>query len=113
MSDPILPNTTVRTVPLPAGSRATGFYPHPNLADAFAVTLPAESTRDPELLARFIFAGQAPWVARLLWLRDRIVAVFGIKTTRELVAKPEPSVLRIGFFRIYAQDATEILLGED
>ncbi|HEY4069851.1 MAG TPA: DUF2867 domain-containing protein [Burkholderiaceae bacterium] len=104
---------TVDAVPLPAGSRATGFYPHPDLADAFAVRLPAEATHDPEALARFLFAGQAPWVARLLWLRDRIVALFGIKTTRELQSRPEPAVRRIGFFRIYAQDASEILLGED
>ncbi len=105
--------STVRAVPLPAGSRATRFYAHPNLADAFAVNLPAGATRDPEALARFIFAGQAPWVARLLWLRDRIVAAFGIKTTRELLSEREPKVRRLGFFRIYEQDATEILLGED
>jgi hypothetical protein len=104
----------VTTVPLPQGSRATTFYPAPNLADAYAVQLPDGATHDPEVLARFMFATQAPWVARLLWLRDRIMSVFGVKTTDQLQAgHDDRTVRRIAFFRIYAQDATEVLLGED
>lgn len=49
-----------------------------------------------------------------MWLRDRIVALFGIKTTDQLQATPQAAgVRRVSFFRIYAQDADEILLGED
>ncbi len=104
----------VTAVPLPPGSRATRFYPAPNLADAYALRLPDGTTRNPEALARFMFSQQAPWVARLLWLRDALVSVLGIKTTRELQNAPEsPPVRRVSFFRIYAQDASEILLGED
>ena len=104
----------VTAVPLPTGSRATTFYGAPNLADAYAVRLPDGATHDPEALARFMFATQTPWVARLLWLRDRIVAVVGLKTTSQLLTEPATSaVRRISFFRIYAQDAHEILLGED
>jgi hypothetical protein len=105
----------VTSVPLPPGSRATTFYRSPNLADAFAVRLPDGATRDPEALARFMLTNQAPWVAALLWLRDRIVSVFGLKTSSQLQAEhgQSSSVRRIAFFRIYAQDANEILLGED
>jgi Protein of unknown function (DUF2867) len=106
------PTLTVIAVPLPPGSRATTFYPAPNLADAYAVTLPDNATRDPEALAHFLFSQQAPWVARLLWLRDRIMSVFGVKTTDQLQAGAG-AVRRVAFFRIYAQDADEILLGED
>jgi Protein of unknown function (DUF2867) len=106
------PTLTVIAVPLPPGSRATTFYPAPNLADAYAVTLPDNATRDPEALADFLFSQQAPWVARLLWLRDRIMSVFGVKTTDQLQAGAG-AVRRVAFFRIYAQDADEILLGED
>lgn len=106
------PTLAVIAVPLPRASRATTFYPAPDLADAYAVTLPDSATRDPEALARFIFSQQAPWVARLLWLRDRIMSVFGVKTTDQLQAGTG-AVRRVSFFRIYAQDADEILLGED
>lgn len=102
----------VMPVPLPPGSRATTFYPAPHLADAYALRLPDGATRDPEVLARFMFSRQAPWVARLMWLRNRIVAVFGIKTSDQLQAGTG-AVRRISFFRIYAQDESEILLGED
>ena len=102
----------VTAVPLPPASRATTFCPAPDLADAYAVTLPDDATLDPEALARFIFSQQAPWVARLLWLRDRIMSVFGVKTTDQLQAGAG-AVRRVAFFRIYAQDAHEILLGED
>jgi hypothetical protein len=104
----------VSTVALPAASRATRFYASPNLADAYAVPLPEAATRDPETLARFLFAQQAPWVGRMLGLRDAVVSVFGLKTTRDLQRATEsPPVPRIAFFRIYEKDANEILLGED
>jgi hypothetical protein len=104
----------VTTVPLPPGSRATTFYAAPHLADAYAVRLPEGATHDPERLARFMFATQAPWVARLLWLRDRIMALFGVKTTDQLLSgRDDRAVRRIAFFRIYEQDTTEVLLGED
>ena len=108
------PLLAVSAVPLPPDSRATRFYAAPHLADAYAVRLPDHATHDPELLARFMFATQAPWVARLLWLRDRIMSVFGVKTTDQLQAgRDDRAVRRIAFFRIYEQDATEVLLGED
>jgi hypothetical protein len=108
------PTLAVTAVPLPAGSRATTFYRSPNLADAYAVRLPDGATHDPEQLARFMFTTQAPWVARLMWWRDRIVAVFGIKTSTQLqTARTAGAMRRILFFRIYEQDAQEILLGED
>ena len=109
------PTLTATPVPLPPGSRATTFYRAPNLADAFAVRLPDGATHDPEQLARFMFATQAPWIVRLLWWRDRIVAVIGIKTSAQLLqtARTPGAARRISFFRIYEQDAHEILLGED
>jgi len=107
------PLLAVTAVPLPPASRATRFYAAPNLADAYAVRLPEGATHDPEQLARFMFATQAPWVARLLWVRDRIMSVFGVKTTDQLRASTGSSVRRIAFFRLYEQDASEVLLGED
>jgi hypothetical protein len=108
------PLLAVNPVPLPAGSRATTFYATPNLADAYAVQLPDGASHDPEVLARFMLATQAPWIAWLTRWRDRIVVPLGVKTSAQLQAGGDTSaVRRVSFFRVYAQDATEILLGED
>ncbi len=111
-----MPNefTAVAPVSLPAQSGIAHVYPSVHLADAFEISLPADATRDPDTLARFIFAEQPAWVGFLLGLRDAIVARLGLKTTRQLgtlaaTAKAE----RVGIFRIYSSTPTEIVLGED
>ena len=105
---------SVSCVALPGESRVKGFYETTDLADAYAIRLPPEAITDPELLARFIFGQQAPWVARLMRVRDALVAAFGLKTSRQL---QDPAVSgtakRIGIFKIYETSAQEILLGED
>jgi hypothetical protein len=97
-------------VALPADSRVTGMYHQPFLADAFTLRLPPGAIGDPEQLARFIFSHQAPWVGRLLGLRDTLVSVFGLKTAGQLATA---GGARIAIFKIYERRAHEIILGED
>ncbi len=107
-------NTSVTAVALPPASRVSGFYASTDLADAFAMRLPAGASTDPETLARFIFAQQPRWVGRLMGLRDLIVAGLGLKTATQLQdparAGHHP---RVGIFRIYETRPHEIVLGED
>lgn len=104
----------VTSVPLPAESCIVGIYPTTDLADAYAIALPRDASNDPEVLARFIFAGLPRWAVGLLWVRDAIVAVFGLKTARELQAvDTQTRKERVGLFRIYRREPAEILLGED
>ncbi|MFZ6815116.1 DUF2867 domain-containing protein [Undibacterium sp. Rencai35W] len=102
---------------LPEHSRITHVYDKPDLADAYAVRLPANAIDDPELLARFIFAQQAPWVKSLMGLRDVLVAGFGLKTSRQLEAAGASASARDGqhiqIFRIIEKSAGEIVLGEN
>jgi hypothetical protein len=85
-----------------------------NLADAYSILLPAGTSASPELLARFIFSQQAPWIGSLMRLRDVLVAGFGLKTAKHLTSLgPEAKVNRVGIFKIYSTSATEIVLGED
>jgi hypothetical protein len=100
----------VVAVALPAESRITRFYPAPFLADAFAIQLPPGASTDPAVLARFIFSHQAPWVGRLMRVRDLLVSLFGLKTSKHLAAAGQQ---RIGIFKIYQTDAQEIILGEN
>ena len=100
---------------LPEHSRITHVYDKPDLADAYAVRLPANAIDDPELLARFIFAQQAPWVKSLMGLRDVLVAGFGLKTSRQLKAAAASTRdgQHIQIFRIIEKSAGEIVLGEN
>jgi hypothetical protein len=107
-------NCSVLSVALPAESGVARLYNAPDLADAYAVRLPDNAIDDPELLARFLFAHQAGWVAKLMGLRDAIVARFGLKTSKQLRTQDAPgSKERVDIFRIYTRSAHEIILGEN
>jgi hypothetical protein len=102
----------VRAVAMPPGASIAHLYPGSNLADAYAVGLPSARARqvDMESLARVLLGSQPAWVQKLMVVRDAIVARFGIKTSRQMTAKPGK---RIGIFRIYAVTDDEIIVGED
>ncbi|ABE34160.1 hypothetical protein DR64_7114 [Paraburkholderia xenovorans LB400] len=105
---------SVQSVTLPAESGVARLYQAPDLADAYAVRLPDNAIDDPELLARFVFAHQAAWVAKLMGLRDAIVARFGLKTSTQLRSRePANAKERVDIFRIYTRSAHEIILGEN
>nr|WP_231669738.1 DUF2867 domain-containing protein [Pseudomonas lini] len=80
-----------------------------NLADAFAIRLPAGTSSNPDLLARFIFSHQPSWIGWLTKARDTIVACFGLKTAKHLATLAN----RLGIFKVYSTNQTEIVLGED
>ncbi|RCW71356.1 DUF2867 domain-containing protein [Pseudorhodoferax soli] len=106
--------TPVTAVALPAQSRIANAYASVNLADAFSIRLPPNASGDPEVLARFIFSHQAPWVGRLMRVRDALVAGFGLKTGKHLAALGgSASRSRVGIFKVYSTSASEIVLGED
>jgi hypothetical protein len=107
-------STFASPVALPSQSGITRVYNSVHLADAFAIRLPSGASHDVDVLARFIFAHQPSWIGALLRVRDLIVACFGLKTAKDLAklgsdAKAE----RVGIFRIYSTNQTEIVLGED
>jgi hypothetical protein len=101
-------------VSLPPESAIAKAYASMNLADAYAIELPAGASTNPELLARFIFAHQAPWIGSLMKVRDALVSGFGLKTARHLATlETKSGAGRLGIFRIYSTSPTEVVLGED
>ncbi|SDD21216.1 Protein of unknown function [Variovorax sp. CF079] len=106
---------SVACVALPGESRVARAYATTDLADAYAVRLPNDAITDPELLARFLFSQQAPWIAGLMRIRDALVAGFGLKTSGQLKGPSAGSRndKRISIFKIYEKGTHEILLGED
>jgi hypothetical protein len=104
----------VAPVSLPPESAVSRAYASTNLADAYSIELPRGASTDPELLARFIFAHQAPWVGHLMAVRDAVVGRFGLKTARQLTSLGAQSTAdRLGIFKIYATGPTEVVVGED
>jgi hypothetical protein len=131
-------DSSVTCVAVPDESRVARFYATTNLADAYAIRLPKGAVADPELLARFIFSQQAPWMSGLMRIRDTLVAGLGLKTAKQLqglaaahaasdAASVGTSVAtavatsvatsgrdeRIGLFKNYEIHKHEIVLGED
>ncbi|MGK5034284.1 DUF2867 domain-containing protein [Janthinobacterium sp. LB3P118] len=102
----------VRAVDLPPGASIAPLYPGSNLADAYAVDLPNAGARelDMESLARQLLGSQPGWARKLMVVRDAIVARFGIRTAKQMEARPGK---RIGIFRIFAVSDDEIIVGED
>jgi hypothetical protein len=101
-------------VSLPAESAIATAYASINLADAFSIELPKEASTDPEVLARFIFAHQAPWISSLIAVRDALVGGLGLKTARHLTSlNAVNGAGRLGIFKIYGTSPAEIVLGED
>ncbi len=82
------------------------------LADAFAMDLPPGAPGDALSLARKALEKQAPWVERLMGVRDGVVKLFGLKTADALRADTTRTP-RLGFFRIYETHGDEVVLGED
>ncbi len=105
-------NIAVRAVALPPGASIAPLYPGSNLADAYAVDLPTARARelDMESLARQLLGSQPGWARKLMVVRDAIVARFGIRTAKQMEARPGK---RIGIFRIFAVSDDEIIVGED
>ena len=99
----------IKSVPVPSRSGITHLYKSMNLADAFAIRLPAGTSGNPDLLARFILSHQPSWIGWLMKVRDTIVACFGLKTARQLASLTN----RVGIFKVYSANQTEIVLGED
>jgi len=71
-------------------------------------------------VAKAFLSGAPAWVERLFSLRNKIVAVFGLKTSDTLASRKE--VLdnfngdvgeKVGIFKVFDRSAQEIILGED
>ncbi|MGJ7494701.1 DUF2867 domain-containing protein [Variovorax sp. RT4R15] len=108
------PPHRAHAVALPTGVRVARLYPGASLADAFAIDLPPGTTHDVLALARCALERPAPWVDRLMAVRDAIVSLFGLKTARALRAdNGAASPPRVGIFRIYETLPDEVVLGED
>ena len=101
-------------VPIPSDSVLAPLYAGADLLDAFAIHLPAGASDDPEVLARVAFERQAAWIRALTWVRDRVMATVGVKTSRAIGAAAAARGLQvIGYFPVLSKSAREMVVGGD
>jgi hypothetical protein len=104
----------VTAVALPLESGIATLYAQTHLADAYSVELPGEASKNPEVLARFVFTQLPGWATTLMKIRDALVAGLGLKTAKRIQASDaKAQASRIGLFKIYSSAPAEIILGED
>ena len=101
----------VECLAIPDEASVFGMAGDVQLADAFAVALPAGAVHDPTVLARWMFEHPPGWISQLLAVRNALVMPFGLKTSTEL--RRAPAQERVAMFKIHFVDSQEILMGQD
>ena len=96
----------VRRVAPPAESTLAPLFQGADFADADVVAIPTIATRDVDTLASAVLGNPAPWFRVLLAFRDGAMALFGVKTSRQI--RNEAGEDHIDFF----ERAIEIVLDQ-
>jgi hypothetical protein len=107
----------VREVGVPDGSLVRAAFEKTSFEDAWAVELPQGASYDVDALARVLAQSAPRWADRLMWLRDRIVSVVGLRTSEEAPPGTSRAPLRAGdkvsIFEVLDRTDDEILFGAD
>ena len=88
--------------------------------DTYSRILPGGKTPTSTQIGKAFFTSAPPWVSGLFQLRNKIVKVFGLKTTGEAndrdaklrAFKCEPGE-RLGLFKVFEKTENEVILGEN
>jgi len=98
-------NEAVRLKAIPGGSVVTEGFGRVDYADSYAIS--ASTDHSAKQIAEAFF-DTPRWVDSLMWLRDRIVRVFGLKTGKDL--SDENGEKRL--FTTISETQDEIVMGE-
>jgi hypothetical protein len=106
--------TRVRRVALPVESTLAPLFQGADFADAYVVAIPTSATRDIGALASAVLGSPTAWFRVLLALRDGAMALFGVKTSRQIRNEASgDSGDRIDFFPVRSRSERELVVGED
>lgn len=101
-------------VPAPTDSALASLYSGAHLLDAYAIALPADATDDIDALTRAVLAQPAGWIRALMRVRDAVMRVVGVKSSREIAAADRArGGEQIGFFPVRSRAGGELVVGED
>jgi hypothetical protein len=110
-----MPLAPVRAVPFPSESKLASSYKSAYFIDAYAVSLPVHKSGEyrPSALARTFFSESPTWFSVLMWIRDQVMALFGVKRSTEIQAAAEKKGIdTISVFPVIARTENEVIVGE-
>lgn len=96
----------------PAECGVSGWFSGADLVDSYAVPLAKGSPADMRALAMIALGDPPSWIRLLLFIRDRVMSLFGVKSSGEF-RRFTRGRDRIDFFPVLACSANEIILGAD
>ncbi|MBV8030276.1 MAG: DUF2867 domain-containing protein [Betaproteobacteria bacterium] len=102
-----------QAVAVPPDSMLAPLYVGADLADAYAIRLPAGASDDLETLARATFERPPRWIRALTRMRDAIMATVGVKSSRAVRAAGAARGPVIGFFPLLSKSQGELVMGAD
>jgi Protein of unknown function (DUF2867) len=105
----------VRAAPVPRDGLSASTFEGVDYADAFASTLPADTSA--RVLTEAMFASSPRWVAGLMALRNALVRPIGLVASSAALmraaARANGTGERIGIFPVLSTAPDEVLLGLD
>ena len=101
-----------RSIPGPLESALAPLFEGADLVDAYEVGLHPKGTRDVRVLAGQVLGHPTPWFRALMAIRDRVMSLVGVKTSKQL-ATVGSGRDRIDFFPILSSSPDEVVVGED
>ncbi|VUC31798.1 unnamed protein product [Clonostachys rosea] len=108
--------SSVRAVPFPQESSLAPLYKSAFFVDSFAVSFPLRKPNEspPDALAQAFFSEWPAWFSLAMWIRDEVMAIFGVKRSTEIQAEAEKNgVDTIAVFPVRNRTKDEIIVGED
>ena len=106
--------TTVHRVTPPADSGVADWFVGADLIDAYATSLVEGAPDDIDSLARAALARPPVWFKALLGLRDTVVSIGGVKTSRRIWEEAKAQGAEtVAFFPVLGRSKEELILGED
>lgn len=85
--------------------------------DAYQIVIPSAKTISSDALAKAFFSSDSKWIKGLFELRNKIVAIFGLKTGKEAARQHLPATYKVGtsvgLFKILEKTENEIIMGEN
>ena len=98
----------------PFNSKVAALFGAADLVDAYAVALPKNAPDDVERLAGIALTQQPTWFKGLLGIRDAVVSLTGVKTSRLIREEArQRGADTIAFFPVLERSENELVLGEN